>query len=291
MEDVQLYSKSKALQMNTTKEILQSSKFVSKWKNHTDLRLLDIGCGDGEALVRLVLPLVPRYSSVLAIDILEPMIRASRDSFGSVPRVSFRVFDIATYDAAAIKHLGKFSHITSNFCLHWIKDQRQLFSNIFKLMLPGGQLMATLLLDTELSKAVRELATMDRWAPFMENWRSYPSVYAQNAQCDYSIREQLELAGFEQIEVEIKLQKFDFKLESQLKGRSIHFLRNKILLLIDFCVSDFLQSVNPFVQRMPLCLKDEYINEFMIACLKNMTKLKVTFEMIVLSAIRPTSFI
>ncbi|EDS32753.1 juvenile hormone acid methyltransferase [Culex quinquefasciatus] len=217
MQDVQLYSKSKALQMNTTKEILQSSKFVSKWKNHTDLRLLDIGCGDGEALVRLVLPLVPRYSSVLAIDILEPMIRASRDSFGSVPRVSFRVFDIATYDAAAIKHLGKFSHITSNFCLHWIKDQRQLFSNIFKLMLPGGQLMATLLLDTELSKAVRELATMDRWAPFMENWRSYPSVYAQNAQCDYSIREQLELAGFEQIEVEIKLQKFDFKLESQLK--------------------------------------------------------------------------
>ncbi|KAL1380581.1 hypothetical protein pipiens_003564 [Culex pipiens pipiens] len=194
-------------------------EFLSKWKNHRNIRLLDVGCGDGEALVRFLLPLVPGYSSAVAIDMLEEMIRSCSARYGSVPRLTWRQLDVTTSDLTALESLGKFSHVASTFCFHWIVDQRQLFGNVHKLMLPGGQLFATLLRDTDLSYAVEELARMDKWAPFMANWRSYPSVYARNDQWESLLRGHMESAGFNQIDITITSSTFDFKEDCDMKGK------------------------------------------------------------------------
>lgn len=93
------------------------------------LRILDLGCGNGEPTARLALRFPD--ARVVGVDSSPAMIAAAAPFAG--PRVEFRVGRIE--DAG-----GEWDGIFSNAALQWLDDHPALVARLFGMLAPGGRL-------------------------------------------------------------------------------------------------------------------------------------------------------
>lgn len=100
-----------------------------------ELRLLDLGCGDGHLLA---LALVSRPGSRgIAVDVSRPMLRRAQERFAGNAAVHVVEHDLADPILAA---WGRFDAILSSFAIHHLEHERKraLYGEILTALRPGG---------------------------------------------------------------------------------------------------------------------------------------------------------
>jgi trans-aconitate 2-methyltransferase len=100
-----------------------------------DETVLDVGCGTGRDLA-LVLDRLPRGRAV-GVDQSESMVARVRERFAQDPRV-----DVLCEDMGAALPLpsGTADAVMSVAAMHWVLDHRPVWSELARVLRPGGQL-------------------------------------------------------------------------------------------------------------------------------------------------------
>jgi trans-aconitate 2-methyltransferase len=94
------------------------------------MSIVDLGCGTGELTRELHLAL--KAKSTLGLDNSAAMLKESAKFAGD--GLTFAQSEIAALSG------GPFDLIFSNAALHWLDDHEALFSKLWKMLAPGGQL-------------------------------------------------------------------------------------------------------------------------------------------------------
>lgn len=152
-------------------------------------RILDIGCGTG----RLTSEILARERSVrvTAVDrsaaMLREAIRSSPRSIGFVQA-----------DAARLPFATQFDAVFSTATFHWVPDHPRLFSEIYRLLRPGGRLVSQAGGGPNLARLLERTTRLgrDAFAPYFAGWKD-PWTFAGVD----DTRARMEAAGFKDVEV------------------------------------------------------------------------------------------
>lgn len=125
MNKPNLYHRANGVQRRDAKEILDEHGHLLRWRENDEDSLLDIGCGSGDVLIDFVIPIAPqKRARVLGTDISEQMVRFARKVHSNVDNIFFDTLDIGGDISLFLNKWGCFDHITSFYCLHWVRCQR-----------------------------------------------------------------------------------------------------------------------------------------------------------------------
>jgi ubiquinone/menaquinone biosynthesis C-methylase UbiE len=121
-------------QAHSARVATRAEQFVRMTDPRSGQRLLDVGCGNGAAALHLATTF---RLSVIGVDIDPAQIATATTSAGPLPRVSF-----ITADAAALPFAdGEFDLVYSNKTTHHIHDWQRAFSEMLRVLKPGGYLI------------------------------------------------------------------------------------------------------------------------------------------------------
>lgn len=125
MNQACLYQRANEVQRYDAEEILQEYAEKFEWRHDGLDCLLDVGTGSGDVLMDFIYPIMPKqFQSVVGSDVSRKMMQFAEKCYSREKQCSFRVLDIATKDKLPEDMVGRFDHVTSFYCLHWIQNQR-----------------------------------------------------------------------------------------------------------------------------------------------------------------------
>lgn len=123
MDQVTVYSAAHQLQKSDATFVLDNYFRLVKWDPDERCTILDVGCGDGDVTLELLVPRLPKnFKNLIATDVLGEMINFAKLKCRN-SKVSFDRFDISA-DNVPVDYEKRFDHIFSFYCLHWIQNQR-----------------------------------------------------------------------------------------------------------------------------------------------------------------------
>lgn len=152
--------------------------------------ILDIGCGTG----RLTSEIQARAPSVHLTGV-----DRSRTMLAEARRASTEAIGFAQADAVWLPFETRFDAVFSTATFHWVQDHAVLFSEIYRVLVPGGRLVSQAGGGPNLSRLYQRTAALARksdFAPWFEGWQD-PWTFAG---VDDS-RVRLENAGLTEINV------------------------------------------------------------------------------------------
>lgn len=200
-----------------------------------DEHILDAGCGTG----RVTVELLRRFPGchVIAVDASENMVRDARltlQEFGE--RVQVEQFDLLQ-----LPYSNAFDVVFSTAVFHWIKDHQRLFATLFRVLKPGGILVAQCGGGPNL-KAVRDRVQKVTESPeFREYFRNWQRVWEYPG--PELTRDRLQLAGFADVSSSLEAAPVSFAESEQYRD----FLATMIL--------------HPYLERLPEHLHSEFQDE------------------------------
>jgi tRNA (cmo5U34)-methyltransferase len=100
-------------------------------------RALDLGCGDGEVLARVIDARPGGVTDAVAADFSPEMLRRVRERFADDNRI--KVVD-HNFDVALPEEWGTFDLVVSAFAIHHVVDARKqaLYAEVYDRLRPGG---------------------------------------------------------------------------------------------------------------------------------------------------------
>ncbi len=196
-------------------------------------RILDVGCGDGK-LTAYLAQAVPQ-GFVVGIDISDNMINFAQDVYKTISNLSFE-----QANATALSFNMEFDLVVSSACLHWIEDQKTAIQNMVQSLKPNGQILlrAPCAEMNTYAQAKIETTQLTHWKQYFKNY-TYPLYLLEREQLTRMLKD----VGLQSISVEVKNVSFTF-LNKQL-------------------FSAWIQSIPYGVNRIPLGLKKQFINDVM----------------------------
>ncbi|CAO1396131.1 unnamed protein product [Diamesa serratosioi] len=266
MNNANLYHKSNTLQKRDTKQILDEFSHLLNWRYDGTDSLLDIGSGTGDVLVELIIPRMPKnFAKVVGVDLSENMTRFAKEKhqnnhvdFYKVDIESdFLSSEINSYETktcflSQTMKLGNYDFITSFYCLHWIQNQRQAISNIFNLLKTNGTCLMAFLVKHPFFDAYLELSRSMKYKEYLYDVDDNISPYHLYEKPLHVINKYLNEVGFKIFHVEIK--------------DKIFIYDNLEIIKMSW------KSVNPFYERMPLDVQDDFLND----CVKVIVNMNLT---------------
>ncbi|XP_046988164.1 juvenile hormone acid O-methyltransferase-like [Schistocerca americana] len=209
------------------------------------LPVLEVGCGPGDITAKFLAPRLPGGTKIVSCDVSPEMLRYAEEHNGRPGVITYESFDAAEKDlegTAVWKH-GPYSKAFALLLLHWVPDNRCAIQNIYRLLAEGGEAVFTVVPYVSVFAAYEEMAEEPRWKIYMEDVRKFVSPYQHSPDPAADLRQLLEAAGFQVLhcwagEVEVV-----FRSEQELK--------------------EFLVSVNPFLNRLPLGERDDFIDDIL----------------------------
>ncbi|KAK9885660.1 hypothetical protein WA026_012423 [Henosepilachna vigintioctopunctata] len=240
MNNAKLYRNKKGLQLSDSKYVIENFLEYIEWKSRKNV-ILDIGSGDGQTLCEILLPRISeKVERVFAIDISSEMVEFSRREYGD-RNIVFEKMDIAATEIPVEFH-GKFDHIFSFFCLHWVLNQRRAFENIYDMLRPDGYVLFTFLAKNPIFDIYEEMAKMEKWRSYMKDYEKYISPYHFSSEPTEELNDLLIKLGFH-----VKI--------CEMTKRSYTFPNLKTL-------HECVKAVNPFLKNIPKCKHDEYFEDY-----------------------------
>ena len=128
---------------------------------------LDLGCGTGN-LSSVIAEKIGANGRLVGVDPDGARIALARKTFGHLENLNL----VEGSSDALVNDFGKasFDAVFSNYVLHWVKDKRRAFKNIYEILKPGGQVV--MLYETEiiplLDKAVKVLNPEENYRKMKE---------------------------------------------------------------------------------------------------------------------------
>ncbi|KAH6923937.1 hypothetical protein HPB50_009574 [Hyalomma asiaticum] len=133
-------------------------------------QFLDVGSGCGQVTLKVLLPTVPEdVEKIVGVDACENMVSYARQH-SSDPRISYEQLDIAGDVSGFLALYGPFDRIYSFNCLHRVREQPKAWSNMAKLLKPGGEWLLFYPAHNIIPDVWRALAKKKRWSRFAEWW-------------------------------------------------------------------------------------------------------------------------
>nr|ADV17350.1 juvenile hormone acid methyltransferase [Schistocerca gregaria] len=253
MDKAELYSRSNGLQRWEASAALEAAWPALRWPA-PPLRVLDVGCGAGDVTVDLLLPRLPPHTQLVGTDVSAAMVEHAAELYGAAhPGLSFQLLDIADpdIDASPVYQLAPFDKIFSFFCLHWVPEQRQAAENLHRLLKPGGEVVLSLLAHCPIFSVYEGLAHKPQWKEYMEDARRFISPYHHSEDPAREMNELLCRAGFRVTLCTRQQRSFTFPGHSAL--------------------IEAVTAVNPFVERLPETLQQEFLED----CMKEVLRQKL----------------
>lgn len=125
MDDPKLYHEAHELQRKDAADIIEEFAPKIQWRTDGLDTLIDIGSGPGDVVVDFIYPRMPKtFQNIVWSDIKTSMVEYAKSIYGHLPNTDFKVLNIETHEELAEDLKGQFDHVTSNYCLQVVPDQR-----------------------------------------------------------------------------------------------------------------------------------------------------------------------
>ncbi len=157
--DGKLYEKASIFQQEW------GNKLISELNLKGNEDILDLGCGNGLLTAKLC-KLVPN-GKVIGVDASEGMIEVAKEKEEN--NLKFLLMDINQIDLNR-----QFDFIFSNATLHWIKNHKQLWTNIHKLLNPNGFVRFNFAADGNSShfiKVIKETIVFEEYKKYFSEFQ------------------------------------------------------------------------------------------------------------------------
>ena len=122
MHAASLYQRANYVQRRDAQQILREYSHIIQWRLDGEDSVMDVGCGSGDVTIDFLQPLMPgNFQKLIGTDISKEMILHASKTYQNL-NVSFEVLDIEA--ELADKFRNQFDHVTSFYCLHWVRNQK-----------------------------------------------------------------------------------------------------------------------------------------------------------------------
>lgn len=184
---------------------LKTHGHLIKWRPDGLDKLVDIGCGNGDVLVDVIVPSIPSPSTttVFGTDISKEVIEICSKKYEATKNLKFVEMDVLDVDKFCIAH-GEMDHVMSIYTLHWIQDQERCFRKIFKLLKAGGDFFSLILAKHASFEICDIVMRKDKWAPYLSNVKNFFSPYYKSAEPEKQLQSIMEAVGFEDVLIELR---------------------------------------------------------------------------------------
>ncbi|KAK0179618.1 hypothetical protein PV327_005356 [Microctonus hyperodae] len=201
---------------------------------------IDIGCGPGTITNDIILTKLPKDANIIGADISNSMVEKARKIYKNEKRLKFFQLDIET-DSLPISEMEKYDSAVSFYCLHWCQNMQNTLNNIHQLLRPGGHGLVMFISYHIGYEAYKRLQNNPRFKPYLEDtWKYIPS-FQDCLNPRMTMKKMLEKTGFEVLHCSNHEKTYIYE--------NIETLKNHMI------------AVNPFLDRMPDDIKNEYLNE------------------------------
>lgn len=229
---------------------LRKYSHLIKWRGDNQDTVMDIGCGSGNVLLGLILPVIRgKFSIIYGTDLSEKMIEFCKKQYSGMENMKFIVMDILKDNSDFVNTYGQMDHVFSTYAIHWLPDQPKGFDNIFNLLKPGGDLFSVHLLSSPYFDILKHMDQNEKWSPYFDNLTQFVPFTQDSKQPEEDLRKVLENKGFTDVFTEVFNQEV--------------LLDNYQQLLL------FLKGVIGQIDRIPEERQMEYVKDFFRYGLKN----------------------
>ncbi|XP_077488885.1 uncharacterized protein LOC144099452 isoform X4 [Amblyomma americanum] len=153
-----------SLRLNRFREnikALDSVKF--KRRSTCQGQYLDLGCGPADFLAEHLLPRLRPCKRVVAVDISTEMLDYARKHHPQ-PDVFYEQLDIEHGDPQTItKKYGLFDRVYAFLTLHFVKDLKKAYRNVYNFLKEGGECLVLNFVSTSLTDSWQQVYKMETW--------------------------------------------------------------------------------------------------------------------------------
>lgn len=258
MNDGALYQRSNPMQRNDAKQMIDTFSHQFKWRPDGKDSLLDIGCGSGDVTIDFILPVLPpKFTRLVGVDISDGMLNYARQSYQH-SKIVFEKLDVGL-PLESKAWTVPFDHVTSFYCLHWVRDQQQAVSNIYNLLAPEGDCLLVYLASHPYFDVTKRLSENPRWAPYLTDIFYPPYQHSGNAIDE--LTELLKNTGFGEFSVQVVDKTFAFEGISLLKSK-FNLLKYVYLRIFIQSFSDSVQAVLPCIHQMQPNEQADFLEDY-----------------------------
>ncbi|XP_013113388.1 juvenile hormone acid O-methyltransferase-like [Stomoxys calcitrans] len=253
MNNPALYKKANEVQRHDSEIIIAEYAPKMKWRYDGSDSLIDLGSGSGDVLMDFIYPRMPKnFHRLVCSDINPKMVKSASDQYGHIKGTEFRVLDMATQLNLPSDLQEQFDHVVSFYAMMWVENQRQCLKNISNLLrVNGGDCLLVQLASHPILDGYKLLSQMDKWAEYMNELDTLIPVPIQHWQQPTKDFAQLMAeVGFRDLSVNVQSKVFDY-------GSLETFKVN-------------MKAVNPFLDRIPISLHKDYLDDLMSMTLKSL---------------------
>lgn len=182
---------------------LEKYGHLIQWGPENQDTLIDIGCGPGNVLMDVILPVFKgKYSLAYGTDLSEKMIEYCNEQYANAEKVKFQVLNIQEESDFQEKY-GQLDHALSSFVMHWLPDQPKGLRNIFKLLKPGGDFFTVHNLSSSVYEILKYMDGNEKWNRYFDNLTQYIPFSQASTQPEEDLRDMMKEAGFVDIMVDV----------------------------------------------------------------------------------------
>lgn len=230
VNNARVFNETNCLQRKDAEITLNEYMNRIEWPDRDSV--LQIGSRTGDVLFDFVFQLLPQdFRHVVGIDRSEAMVSHAIENYRH-PKLFFEQADIVNrldIDKLLGKY-GQFDHISTFCSLHWVMNQELAFKNIFDLLAPNGDILATIFQHHPLFEHYKEMMTLEKWNKYREQMVASTSPYFYSSDPVKMLKEILERVGFRDIHVELTERQHQFENKVFIgKLASLFFLICRLL--------------------------------------------------------------
>ncbi|XP_055692089.1 juvenile hormone acid O-methyltransferase-like isoform X1 [Lutzomyia longipalpis] len=192
-----LYATSLELRCKSIQALLTQHADKLQWRGGE--RIMDIGCGLGDIVRRVILPMLPPdYTKLVCVDASTVMLNEAQNELKSFRNIEFLEMD---FEADLNESLtGSFDRIFSTLCFMYLADQRKAFENVFNLLAPGGDCFIMFLSTGIIFETFFQLAETPKWKEQLKHLREiYVFPYREDPDPERTLTNLLTSIGFKDV--------------------------------------------------------------------------------------------
>lgn len=177
-----------------------------RWRPDCSDTILDLGCGTGNVLVDVILPVFKgKYSTCFGTDISQTMIEFAAEKYADrKEEVRFLTMDITKVEEFLTVY-GRVDHVISSFAIHWIRtlDLDAGLRGIFELLNPGGDFFTDHVCTSFLFDVYETVGQDLRWGEYFDKIEQFTPTSHRSEDPAEDLRKQLTRVGFVDVVVHI----------------------------------------------------------------------------------------
>lgn len=216
LSDAPLYSEHRSMQAHDTELFLPIIRKLD-WESPEQETVMDIGCGSGNSIQNIFLPLFPDVKKMIGVDILPDMIDFAKQNNAS-DKIEYHVADIENWSTLD-KWSEQISKVISVYCFNWLDNQEEAFRNVYRLLKPGGEAASLFILSTRFWDSYKLHIDNPKWNPYLKDATdiNVPASHYKKLDGSY-YRDLLEGLGFNVVVCEDENRTFSFADDDHCRG-------------------------------------------------------------------------